>query len=424
MKRLLYYLLLTSLTLSSAFCQTDDTAGPQTPPPAPEEPSEPADPGSGELYVKVQGENCYISAKLSDDTDIVYWFRKCLFNELYTFYRVGLVTNPGAAPTPRPEAEPEVTLNLAFSDNIGPFAIKDCGWCGANHSYREGNKVRTAANESFAIEVDGKPAGEGFAHYADEVRIDVRNVIYNPARPSEAGGETRLEEPLCRETVVYTIRRNSIGVDVAHRFENAEPVTVTAYYGMQSMFNAETHTLTSGGAFPDWSVLDNSRFTKGDYPAFRRFVEKNDKAYQSTFLLDSGLGDHSWIPDANAIFIGNSYGKNYHWLIADKSVGKGVTTSWQGVYTWFAEPLADDGELLCYEGVVGGRTALFVDCKRACERTLTLPEGYTLEGYGMLDTNGGIEVAAEGSRQLRIRAPQAGGCVLQLKGLSERPAEQ
>lgn len=410
-------LLLAALLLSTASCKAEDKTQAQPTPPDPT----PSGPESGELYVKVQGEDCYISAKLSAEKDIVYWFKKCLFNELYTFYRVGVVTNPAAAPTQKPEAAPELTLNLAFSDNIGPFSIRDGGWCGANHSYQEGNKVRTAANESFSIQVDGQPAGGSLARYADEVRIDVQNVIYNPTRPTDSGGETRLEEPLCRETVVYTIRRNSIEVAVSHRFENDVPVTVVAYYGMQSMFNEETHTLTSGGAFPDWSVLDNSRFTKQEYPDFRRFVEKNDRAYQSAFLLDEGLGDHSWIPAANTIFIGNSYGKNYHWLIANKAVSEGVRINWRGVYTWFTEPLADDTQLLCYEGVVGGRTALFIDCKSACERTMTLTDGYDLEGFELLDANGGVEVSDSGAQQLRIRAPKAGGCVIQLKGLSEIP---
>ena len=349
-------LILAALLFATASCKAEDKTQAQPTPPDPT----PSGPESGELYVKVQGEDCYISAKLSAEKDIVYWFKKCLFNELYTFYRVGVVTNPAAA--------------------------------------------------SFSIQVDGQPAGGSLARYADEVRIDVQNVIYNPVRPSTVGGETLLEEPLCRETVVYTIRRNSIEVAVSHR-----------YYGMQSMFNEETHTLTSGGAFPDWSVLDNARFTKQEHPDFRRFVEKNDKAFQSAFLLDEGLGDHSWIPASNAIFIGNSYGKNYHWLIAEKAVSEGVKINWRGVYTWFTEPLADDAELLCYEGVVGGRTALFIDAKSACERTMTLPEGYDLGGFELLDANGGVEVSDSGAQQLRIRAPKAGGCVIQLKGLSEIP---
>ena len=61
-----------------------------------------------------------------------------------------------------------------------------------------------------------------------------------------AGGE-ELRDTLCRESVTYTVRRNNIEVTASHRFCNAAPVTIAIYYGMQSMFEGETHVLTPGG---------------------------------------------------------------------------------------------------------------------------------------------------------------------------------
>ena len=46
---------------------------------------------SEEMRVKITGEDLYISAKLDAKTDILYWFKKCMFNELFTFYRVGTI---------------------------------------------------------------------------------------------------------------------------------------------------------------------------------------------------------------------------------------------------------------------------------------------------------------------------------------------
>ena len=93
------------------------------------------------MRVRLAGENLYITAKLDAGHDIVYWFKRCLFNELYTFYRVGLIDNEEETASD-PLKEPTTVLNLAYSDNIGPFAISGNGWCGANHSYHEENKVR------------------------------------------------------------------------------------------------------------------------------------------------------------------------------------------------------------------------------------------------------------------------------------------
>ena len=374
-------------------------------------------PLSGTMYVKKQGDDLYISAKMDARTDILYWFKRCMFNELYTFYRVGLLRNADPAPTPAPDTEPETVLNLAYSDNIGPFAVAGCGWSGANHKYRE-RTARTAYNINYAVEADGRHIGRDTLLAADAVTVRVKNIILDPSRPYESpDGTERLRDTLCRETVTYLIHGNSIEVAAAHRFCNREPVTIATYYGMQSMFEGETHTLTPGGAYGDWTKnrKEDLTFTKGDYPAFRRFVEKNGTAYQSTFLLGDGLGDHEWLGERDIVFIRASYGKSYHKLIADKRVKNGDETHWKGVYTWFAAPLFDDAALLCYTGTVEGRPALYIDCKKACERALTLPAPLDARHYELLDTYGDIRISADGRRTLKVSSPSSGGSVLLLR---------
>lgn len=372
-------------------------------------------PYSERMYVKRQGDDLYISAKMDRRTDIVYWFKRCMFNELYTFYRVGITPNNDAVPTMRPEADPRVVLNLAYSDNIGPFGVAGRGWCGANHKFME-RTARTAYNESYAIYVDGKRTDGDIAAWADDVMVEAVNVLLDPRRPyKDAAGAEELRDALCRETVTYRIRRNNIEVAASHRFCNRTPVDIAIYYGMQSMFEGETHMLTSGGAYTDWTAVADATFAKKDYPLFRRYVEKNAKAYQSTFLLPEGLGDHSRLGDNDAVFIYASYGKSYHKLIADKRMADGERIAWRGVYTWFQSPLADDAQLLCYEGIVDGRTALFIDCKRACEKELKLPAYLDARDFETFDSNGGIRISADGAHALKVTADAPGGCVLKFK---------
>ena len=135
------------------------------------------------MRVKTRGENLYIAAKMDGERDIVYWFKRCMFNELYTFYRVGIVRNTASEPIRDPSREPEIELNLAFSDNIGPFAVSGYGWCGANHSYKEGQKVRTAYNERFSVRANDRPVTGDVTLLADSVTVDVVNVILDPSRP-------------------------------------------------------------------------------------------------------------------------------------------------------------------------------------------------------------------------------------------------
>lgn len=375
--------------------------------PAP--PAPPAYEGTGDMRVRLAGENLYITAKLDAGHDIVYWFKSCLFNQLYTFYRVGLIDNTEETVSD-PLKEPTTVLNLAYSDNIGPFAISGNGWCGANHSYHEGNQLRTAATERYSIQVNGMDPTPGALMKADLVTVDVVNVIYDPSRPLSGGV---LVDPLCRETVHYRIQGGSIEVQVAHAFCPVAPVQVEKYYGMQSMFEGETHTFTSAGAYTDWTPQASvSRFKKGDYPDFRRFVEKNDAAYQSAYLLNEGLGDHGMVSPSGDVFIGNSSKKSYHWLIASKRFSNGDTTSWHGVYTWFTEALADDEELFCYEGLVEGRRALYVDAKRACTRTLDLPETYDTSSFEVSDASGALQVEAAGEHALKVTSTGVGGNVL------------
>ena len=311
-------------------------------------------PYSEAMYVKRQGGDLYISAKLDERTDITYWFRRCMFNELYTFYRVGITRNRTALPTTQPEAEPAVLLNSTYSDNIGPFAIPGCGWCGGNHKYRE-RTARTARSEGYTLLADGNRIEGDTTLWANRVTVEAENVILDPTRPyrNAAGGE-ELRDTLCRESVTYTVRRNNIEVTASHRFCNAAPVTIAIYYGMQSMFEGETHVLTPGGAYTDWTeVAKASTFTKQEHPLFRRYVEKNRQGYQSTWLLPDGLGDHALLDGQDDIFIYAPYGKSYHKLIGNKRMENGDKTCWRGVYTWFETPIADDADLLCYEGSVG-----------------------------------------------------------------------
>lgn len=176
-------------------------------------------PYSEMMYVKRQGDNLYISAKMDASTDILYWFKRCLFNEVYTFYRVGTLPNTDRTPTTRPESEPAEVLNLAYSDNIGPFNIQGGGWCGANHKYME-RTARTAYNKSFSVTVDGQPLeGDKAVWSRQGITIEAENVILDPTHPyKNADNEEELRDELCHEFATYRIFRNNIDVTVRHDF--------------------------------------------------------------------------------------------------------------------------------------------------------------------------------------------------------------
>lgn len=370
--------------------------------------------GDSKMRVKITGEDLYISAKLDAETDILYWFKKCMFNELFTFYRVGTIANSMPAPTTLPDTSPASVLNLAYSDNIGPFNITGYGWCGGNHPYLD-EVTRTARNVGYHIYVDGKEIKEDMSALTKEIKITVTNEIMNPSKADTSSGKTLLNDVLCIETVSYSVYRNNIQVSVSHEFQNESPVTVQMYYGIQSMFEKETHTLTAGGKYTDWTVQKEvSTFTKKEYPSFRRFIEKSVHAYQSSYLFADGLGNHEEIADDDIIFIGNSSNKTYHKIIANKEHKKGDVIHWSGVYTWFKSPVSDDDGLLCYEGIIDNQKVLFIDCKKSVNKMIQLPDGYIKKTFTIREKSESITIAGNKvtTQGLKIVSDGPGSCVI------------
>ena len=370
--------------------------------------------GDSKMRVKITGEDLYISAKLDAETDILYWFKKCMFNELFTFYRVGTIANSMPAPTTLPDTSPASVLNLAYSDNIGPFNITGYGWCGGNHPYLD-EVTRTARNVGYHIYVDGKEIKEDMSALTKEIKITVTNEIMNPSKADTSSGKTLLNDVLCIETVSYSVYRNNIQVSVSHEFQNESPVTVQMYYGMQSMFEKETHTLTAGGKYTDWTVQKEvSTFTKKEYPSFRRFIEKSVHAYQSSYLFADGLGNHEEIADDDIIFIGNSSNKTYHKIIANKEHKTGHAIHWSGVYTWFKSPVSDDDGLLCYEGIIDNQKVLFIDCKKSVNKMIQLPDGYIKKTFTIREKSESITIAGNKvtTQGLKIVSDGPGSCVI------------
>lgn len=405
-------LLLLCWHLNTFFCCNPVTCNLNDPPVLMEIPVNKAP--SKQVCVKIIGSDVYLSAKLDKDTDILYWFKRCMFNELFTFYRVGLVPNKDQLPTFSPDIAPYIILNLAFSDNIGPFNITGYGWSGGNHPYIDGIS-KTAHNVSYQIYTDGKELQKDTLVMADEVRMKVVNNIMNPTLPTKEGEMTQLKDVLCTETVDYSIKENNIQVSVSHLFRNIEPVEVQMYYGMQSMFEGETHTLTANGKYVDWTPqIDVTTFLKKEFPTFRRFIEKSPEAYQASYLLDAGLGNHSGIEDKDIIFIGNSNGKTYHKLIANKRYEVGDSVFWKGVYTWFKLPIADDNDILCYEGIIDGKDAVFIDCKRSINRKLLLPNKYLKRAFTVIEKSASVSICNQKITQdgVRVLSHSPGSCVI------------
>lgn len=281
----------------------------------------------GKKYIKKTSTDLYIVSKLSNTNDIVYHFTKCMANELYTFSEVYLSANSDKIVGT--SLENTGTLNDAGSDNIGPIQVPSVGggslFVGGNHTtLSQGEVVKTAETLQVRVYVDDFLLTESseFDGYAEHIRVEVINAIYNPLFPIY--GDEKIigwSQKLCDEKVIYNVGNNNIFVSVSHRYLIENPETVVRYYGMQSHFKYETGIFTPCGSWNSGFTLDlgtegedGYTFNKGDYPNFDTFCQVSNVGYEIDYLMNNSFGSHVGI--GNNDFIGR-YGneKIYHHLM-------------------------------------------------------------------------------------------------------------
>lgn len=260
--------------------------------------------------------------------DIVITFDKCMYNELYTFKNVRLNGKD---------------LNTTSSDNIGPFLLNNSIWSGGNHAHPFNgapNERKTANTVSVTVKADGELISGDASLECSVVEIEVVNQLLCHIEDNPYNFAT--------ETMLYRISGNSIEVWANHKYEYDQALTVTKYYGMQSMFNNETELLTPGGKMKYWTSFtpggdaNSLEFTKESAPDFCTFIEHGNNGYQATYMFREGLGNRGKLSKYDIVFTGNNNYKSYHKLIGKKSVKKGDETMWHGLYSWFDKPLVDE----------------------------------------------------------------------------------
>ena len=343
-------------------------------------------------------ENLYVAYNNGNGVETCYWFKKCMANHLYTFYRVGY--RPVTRKYPSIENISNwsgiTKINETDSDNIGPLNYTSTageggeGFVGGNHRYPNesaSTKYLTAVNNYYHIFVDNKQISDEDSGFAKYINVLVKNTIFDPGFTPEQGA-TSLSTPLCDEYVNYVICKNTIEVSVKHKYASTAQGTIIIYYGMQSMCFEEDYYITPLGLRTSWQAIQSSdSFTKQDYPNFNRFIEKKSDPgyYQSTYLYpDFSLGKHSNISNDDAIFI-RSAGKGYHMCIRNLNVTSSTVYQWAGSYTFFTDPLLDNSDGFAYIGSVGGKSCLFVNTLQACELTIPIPSDLALRKFNVIE---------------------------------------
>ncbi|MBO7609350.1 MAG: hypothetical protein J6S96_04020 [Muribaculaceae bacterium] len=374
------------------------------------------------MNVRYDGSSLLIASNDGNGTEMCYWFKRCMNNELFTFYRVGYrmvnhrTTSSAAAIT---NDKSIVWLNKTESDNIGPVSIDGyADFVGGNHLWKkpdsngskgkgENTTVKTATCDNVFISIDGQPISQGCNTSCRIVKIEVFNTIYDPLIEPKKN-DYILSSPLISEQVEYFIVGNSIDVRLTHVY--AKDLKVRCYYGMQSMFVDETKLFTPNGKFSSGiTPSDNLKFNKSQYPLFNRFIEFNTNGWcQSSWIENSGLGQHLYLSDNSVIFTRGT-GKSYHVLINNKNLMANTTYQWHGVYTW-AKPLVYDNSLIVYTGYIDGREAIYVDVRKNLDNFCVNIPYYWIKAH-KLERTGDINATVSGN-VLKVSASGSSSVVL------------
>ncbi|MDE5595727.1 MAG: hypothetical protein K2I89_09180, partial [Muribaculaceae bacterium] len=259
----------------------------------------------------------------TESGDIKIIFQKCMTNKLFTFYQVYL--------------NDKIVNSAQTSDNIGPF-MAGGAWMGGNHNTPQGGPKPSANTVNINVTVDGKTlkAGDG-ANNISVLKIDVENEIFYTD-----------DKKFADEFITYAVSGNSIEVWCAHRFQYPNPMSVSRYYGPQSMFPA-TELLLPGFGDNKWISLSGKKeidVMKSDFPDFSTYIEKNANGYQAVLKYNEGIGDASCVKGSDGrVYLFRNYGgatgKSYHVMMWNHSVKSGDNTNWHALYTWFDGPVED-----------------------------------------------------------------------------------
>ncbi len=346
------------------------------------------------------GENFYVAYLDKQGVETTYWFKKCMANSLYTFYRVGyrMVSDRKSSDTKGIRTGEGITyINATSSDNIGPMAMHKGGWCGANHHYPDENAdshpiFMTARNKSYSCCADGYDMTVGKKVRCNHIMLEVVNTIFDPAFAPKTG-DTILSVPLSTETAVYSIRKNTIEISVRQKISDTTTNTVAHYYCLQSMFENEEYIMTPNGKFTDWTEEKKATdvFPKSAYPLFNRFIEcnKTKGTYQGVYLYPNKLGDHALIKPDSWIF-NRSYGKCYHHIMNGVENIAGKEFVCNGSYTFFHQPIADNEFFFAYSGILNGKDAVFINAKKTCNMNIALPKDFLFRSIHIVEKSGNL----------------------------------
>lgn len=366
------------------------------------------------------GSAIHINTKFDGNHDLRISFSKCMFNELMTFSKVGLIQNQDTIASDQFDKNCSIIINEATSDNIGPVNINGHGWFGGNHSFQEKGALQTAQTLSYKVFADGQSVKKGSSLYAKSIVINVINTLFDPTSVILNNDvPTGFNNYMCTEYINYYIQEGNIEVEARHVWNNASPFTIMHYYGMQSMAKGDEIFFPNGNMTDFISKRDGIQESFGKCSDFDRFIQRNAKKdwYESALLFKENLGLHTNISTIDFVYL-VSYGKVYHHLLSNKDVYKGLETKWHGIYSYI-KPIVDTDLCLAYVIKTKDAYQLLIDIKKGGSTEFALPDKIQNKEMKVIQNNQNLKAELINQQKVRITADKPGSIYCTFSLLSQ-----
>ena len=340
-----------------------------------------------------------------------------MFNELHVLPRRHHAQQGGASlhAARGRTRRPAPTRRTATTSGLSPSP--DAGGAGATTNTGE-RTARTARSEGL------HPAGRRQPHrrrhdaMGNRVTVEAENVILDPTRPlpERRGRRRTARHPVPGIGDIHCPPQQHRGHGLApvlqrrardHRHLLRDAVDVRKA-------RARTHGRGLHGL--DGKRRRHRRSPNRNTPLFRRYVEKNRTGVPSDLAAARRAGR----PRA-----AGRAGRHLHLCALRQELPQAHRKQTDGERR--QDLLAGCLHLVqrrpsptmptcCATKAASGGHGRFIDCKRACKRTLALPGYLDLRHFGTAaEQNGGIRISAAGRNKLKIKADAPGSCVLLLR---------
>ena len=299
---------------------------------------------SGSMYVKNQNNILYIASKYNETYDLITTWRKCMANDLYTFYQIALYENQSDSINENVTRPHSILILRSTTDNIGPITFNG-ELVGGNHTYRDSLGVLHKTAKTVRTDIfngDSLLTGN-FSLYSDEINIVVENYLFNAA-------DLPAENTYIIETVEYSVIPGTINIRLQHDIE--EDLFISSYYGLQSApSSVQDYIFIPNSQHPLKQPMQNDIFSGpiSSYPDVTRVIHTNhDRSIcQEMFIIpEEGLFSetNNYINNTNFwsriwTRVSKTYFNQIRWSF--KPMYKGDSYFWKGGYKWYDKSKID-----------------------------------------------------------------------------------